>query len=252
MIFLIAVRKELLEQWRSYRLLVVVVVFVILGLLSPLAAKLTPEIVKLLPEGEEIAKLIPSPTVADAIVQYTRNLSQFGVILALLMTMGMVVQEKDKGTAALILAKPMSRGIFIGSKFVALGLTFTVGIAMAGIASYCYTVLLFRDPGVSGWLALNGALLLFLLVYVALTLFCSTVSKSLVAAGGLAFGAMLVLTSVGGLTKMSRYLPGRLVSWAAEVSFWVGETPWPALLASVGIIVVAFVGAWMIFERQEL
>ncbi len=252
MIFFVAVRKEFLEQWRSYRLLVVVIVFVIFGLLSPLAAKFTPELVRLLPEGEEIVKLIPPSTIADAVAQYSKNLSQFGVVLALLMTMGVVVQEKDKGTAALMLAKPMSRGAFLGAKFAALGLTFVIGMAIAGIASYYYTVLLFEAPVISSWLALNGLLLLFLLVYVALTLFCSTVGKSLVVAGGLAFGMMIILTGFGALPKVGEYLPGQLVRWGGELGTGSGEASWPALWGSIGIIIAALIGAWVIFERQEL
>ena len=34
----------------------------------------------------------------DAVTQYIKNIGQFGVILALLLTMGAVAQEKDKGT----------------------------------------------------------------------------------------------------------------------------------------------------------
>ena len=98
--FLAALRKEWLEQWRTYRLLAVGVVLVVFGLLSPLIAKHTPEIIKLIPNGEAIAQLIPTPTVMDAVTQYIKNIGQFGVILALLLTMGAIAQEKDKGTAA--------------------------------------------------------------------------------------------------------------------------------------------------------
>lgn len=252
MIFLIALRKELLEQWYSYRLLVIIVVLAIFGLFSPLAAKLTPEFVKLLPEGEEIATLIPPPSAADAVVQYSRNLSQFGVILALLMTMGALVQEKDKGTAALMLVKPMSRGAFLWAKFAALGLAFLIGIAIAGMASSYYTLLLFEPLVIPNWVALNGLMLLFLLVYVALTLFCSTVSKSLVVASGLAFGLVVVLTGLGALPKVGEYLPGQLVSWGAGLNSGNGGAAWEALWVGLGMIVTALIGAWVVFERQEL
>ena len=188
MSFFVALRKEMLEQWRSYRLLIVVAVFVAFGLMSPLIAKFTPELVKLIPEGEQFADLIPPPIATDAVAQYVKNISQFGVILALLMTMGAVVQEKDKGTAALMLVKPMSRAAFLAAKFVALVLTFVVGIALAATACYYYTLLLFKPLDILDWLALNGLMLLFVLVYVALTLFASTISKSQAVAGGLAFG----------------------------------------------------------------
>ncbi|NOZ73089.1 MAG: hypothetical protein GXP38_14485 [Chloroflexi bacterium] len=48
MSFLTALRKEWLELWRTYRLLVVGVVLLLFGLLSPLLAKYTPEIIKLI------------------------------------------------------------------------------------------------------------------------------------------------------------------------------------------------------------
>ena len=252
MIFLVALRKELLEQWRSHRLLVVVAVLLALGLLSPLAAKFTPELMKSLPNGEEIAKLIPPPTTADAIAQYIKNSRQFGIILALLITMGAVAQEKDKGTAAFVLVKPMPRSLFLLAKFVALGMTFMVGIAIAGVACYYYTLILFGALDVPAWIALNGLLLLFVLVYVALTLLCSTVSHSQVVAGGLAFGLVILLAIIGVLPQAAKFLPGQLLTWGAGLVTGDAKAAWPALGVSVGIIVVAVVGAWAIFERQEL
>lgn len=252
MIFLVALRKELFEQWRSYRLLVVVAVLLAFGLVSPLTAKLTPELMKLLPNGEEIAKLIPSPTTADAVAQYLKNSSQFGVVLVLLMTMGAVAQEKDKGTAALVLVKPMPRPVFLWAKFVALGVTFIIGIVIAGVACYYYTLILFEALDVPRWLALNGLLLLFVLVYVALTLLCSTVSRSQVVAGGLAFGLVILLGGIGAIPRVGEFLPGQLLAWGAGLVAGSTEAEWPALWVSVGIIAAALVGAWAIFERQEI
>jgi ABC-2 type transport system permease protein len=253
MIFLVALRKELLEQWRSYRLFIVVVVLLLFGgLMAPLSVKYTPELLKALaPNGEEIAKLIPAPTATAAVEEYVGNIGQFGVLAALLVTMGAVAQEKDKGTAALMLVKPLPRGVFLAAKFVALGITFTISVLVAAVACYYYTMLLFESLDVASWLALNGLMLLFLLVYVALTLFCSTLSRSQLVGGGLAFGLLMVLTVLGGLPKIGEYLPGRLASWAGRLVNGGGAS-WPALWGSVGLIVVALVAAWTILEKQEL
>ncbi len=252
MIFLAALRKEWLEQWRTYRMLAVGVVLLVFGLLSPLLAKYTPEIIKLMPNGETMAQLIPAPTVLDAVTQYIKNIGQFGVILALLLTMGAVAQEKDKGTAAMMLVKPLPRATFLAAKFTALALTFAVAIAIAGAACYYYTWLLFDPLDVPRWLALNGLLLLFVLVYVALTLFCSVVTQSQVAAGGLALGLLFVLGLSGSVPGLGEYLPGQLLAWGGGLMAGKAETFWPALGVSVGIIVVALAGARFIFERQEL
>jgi ABC-2 type transport system permease protein len=252
-IFWVALRKELMEQWRSYRFLVVGVVLLIFGLTSPLLAKYAPQMLRLaLPGGEEILNLIPPPTTADAVGQYLKNMSQFGILLAVLMGMGMVAQEKDKGTAALMLVKPLPRGVFLVAKFVALALTFTVSILLAGVACYYYTLLLFEALNLPAWLALNGLLLLSILVYVALTLLCSTLSQSQVVSGGLAFGFLVVLSALGALPKVGNYLPGRLTVWASGLVTGSGTSAWPALGVSIGLIVAALVAAWLILQRQEL
>ncbi len=54
----VAFRKEWMEQRRSHRLLVVAVVLVAFGLSSPLLAKLTPELIRLVPEGDALVAKI--------------------------------------------------------------------------------------------------------------------------------------------------------------------------------------------------
>lgn len=251
-IFLIALRKEVLEQWRSYRLLVVVLVLGLFGLLSPLGAKMMPDIFRLMPGGDEIAKLLPEPTIIDAVDQFNKNHVQFGFILALLMTMGVVVQEKERKTAALVLTKPLSRRSFILAKFSAMGLTFFIGTFIAGAAAYYYTLLLFEAPSASGWLLLNVLLWVFLLVHVAITLFFSTLSRSMVAAGGLAFAVLIIISLLGTLPTVGEWLPSQLVSWGHQAALGDSLTAWPALFASIGLIMFSLIASWIVFERQEI
>jgi len=248
----VAFRKEWLELIRSYRLLVVAIVLVFFGLTSPLLAKFTPEIITLIPGGTEISKLIPAPTVWDAIAQYVKNMGQFGIILALLLTMGAVAQEKDKGTAAMILVKPLPRGAFLAAKFLAQATMFAVTLAAAGIACYYYTMLLFEAVNGLHWLALNVFLLLYLLVFVAITLFCSTLTKSQAAAGGIALGLMVILGLAGAIPGLGKYLPGELITWGARLMQGDTTTSWAAFGISMGLIIVPLLAAWLIFKRQEL
>ena len=251
-IFLVTLRKELLEQWRTHRLLVVGTVLIVFGLLSPLAAKYTPEMMKLLPNGAAIAQLIPRPTIMDAVRQYLKNLSQFGVVLALLMTMGAVAQEKDRGTAATMLVKPLPRATFLGAKFAALTLTFTLSLAGAALAGFYYTTLLFRAPDLSRWLALNALVLVYIMLHVAITLLCSVVARSQVAAGGIAFGVVAALALIGAIPGFGKYLPGQLLGWAGELMAGIPVTHWTTVLVSLGFMSIMLLGAWFLFERQEL
>lgn len=249
----VVLRKEMMEQWRSYRLLIVGVVLLLFGLASPLLAKYGPEILRLaLPQGEELVALIPPPTLADAVSQYLKNMSQFGVLLAVLMAMGSVALEKDKGTAGLMLAKPISRGAFLAAKFLALATTFVAGIFLAGVAGYYYTLLLFGSLSPLAWLGLNGLLLVFVLVYVALTLLCSTLTESQVVSGGLAFAVVVALSGLGAVPRLGTAMPGQLITWAGGLFTAQGEPAWTALGLSIGLIALGLVLAWWVFERQDL
>lgn len=251
-ILLVALRKELMELWRTYRLLVVGVVLAIFGLLSPLTAKYTPELIKLAPNGEALAELFPPPVMLDAVTQYLSNIGQFGVILALLLAMGAVAQEKDKGTAAMMLVKPYPRRVFLVAKFSALALTFAISLTIAAVACYYYTGLMFGPLDFPQWAAFNGLLLLYLLVYVALTLFCSVATRTQAAAGGLAFCFLLVLGLLGAIPGWGVYLPGQLLAWGMSLMAGSSAAYWPAFGISLAIIALAFTAAWRLFETQEL
>ena len=110
--FGVLLRKELLEQWRTLRLPVIAAVFVLIGLGSPLLARFTPELVEAL-GGAQFQIVLPPPTTADAVDQLIKNVSQFGILVAVLLAMGSVATEKERGTAGLILTKPASRGAFL-------------------------------------------------------------------------------------------------------------------------------------------
>jgi ABC-2 type transport system permease protein len=252
MSFMASLRKEILEQWRTNRLLITVVVLGVFGMLSPLMAKFTPEILKAVPGADAFAGLVPTPTVMDAFTQYIKNIEQFGILIALLITMGAVAQEKDKGTAALMLVKPLSRGGFLLSKFLAIGLTLLVSLAIAGLGAYYYTLFLFNPTDLGAWAAMNGLILVQFMVIVAITLLFSTLVRSQAAAAGLAVGVLLLSSIVGIVPSISKYLPGELTNWGGNIMVGGPLTAWPALWISLGIIVACLVTAWLIFERQEL
>lgn len=248
-----AFRKEWLEALRNYRLLVVVVVLAFFGMTSPLLAKITPQIVTaVVPQGTDISQIIPTPTVWDAIAQYVKNMGQFSIVLALLLGMGMVVQEKERGIAAMMLVKPLPRGSFLGAKFLALAAIFAISIVIAGTGCYYYTMVLFEAMNIVHWLVLNVFLFIYVLVIVSISLFCSTVTKSQAAAGGMAAGIIASGLIVGVIRGLGKYLPGELLTWGVRLMHGDTSFSWLALGISVGLIVVPLLAAWLIFKNQEI
>ena len=67
--------------------------------------------------------------------------------------MGAVATEKERGTAALILTKPVSRAAFLVAKLVAIGLTLAVAVAVAtagGMVLHARPVRAAAAAGVAG------------------------------------------------------------------------------------------------------
>jgi len=252
MIFITALRKELFEQWRTARLVIVVGVLALFGMTSPLLARFTPELLKMIPGTDAVAAIFPAPTILDAIGQYAKNVSQFGFILALLMTMGAVAVEKDRGTAALSLVKPLPRSVFLLAKFTALAVTFLIALTIAGFGAYYYTLVLFDDPGLAPWLAMNALLWLYCLTWIAITLCFSTLVRSQAAAVGLSFGLMLVISLFGISPVIYTYLPDQLIGWGVSIAARQDIHAVRALWVSLGLAAAALLGAWFIFRKQEL
>ena len=267
-VFWTATMKELRQLWRTKRLLVMGAVFLIFGMGSPLLAKFTPQMLTMVEGAEMFADLIPEPTAGDAMVQYIKNLSQFGFILAVLLAMGMVVGEKERKTVPMILSKPMPRWVFITSKFSAQLLMYLVMFVLSSLGAYYYTIILFGSLGLADFLLLNGLLWLWLLTFVALSLLGSTLGKSTVAAGGIGLGLSVALMLAGSLPRYGALLPGGLMSWASVLgqraagiaaSMPGGALSSSEIMSNAGaavsalvVIVMALVLSIGVFEQQEL
>lgn len=245
-------RKELLEAWRTRRVLVVAIVFTAFGIASPYLARYLPELIKSL-AGGQVQIVIPPPTVGDAVDQFQKNLGQAGILTAVLLAMGSVAVEKERGTAALVLSKPASRGAYLLAKVLAVAATLGIALLVASVGGYTYTALLFEVLPPIGWASMTALLLLMLLVYAALTFLGSVLTRSSIAAAGIGVGGLLVvalvsvLPTVGAYTPGGLSLPGRALALGTDAGAVIGP-----VLVNLGLLVGLFAVAWVAFRRQEL
>jgi ABC-2 type transport system permease protein len=248
----VMLRKELLEQWRTRRLPVVAVVFGAIGIGSPLLARYTSELVEAL-AGDQFQIVLPPPTAADAVDQFLKNVGQAGVLTAILLAMGSVAVEKERGTAALLLTKPVSRAAFLLAKLLAIGTTLLIGLIVAAIGGYAYTAILFEALPAAGWSAMAGLLLLALVAYASFTFLGSALSRSSLAAAAIGIGAMILLAIVSVLPGIGPLTPGGLNTPGAALA--LGKDPGAVigpLLVNLAGLAGVFAVTWLSFRRQEL
>ena len=250
--------KELREQVRTYRLPVVAIVFVLFGISSPVLARYIKELFDALGSqaagGIEI--VIPQPVVADAVGQLLKNLSQFGILIAILLAMGTVSSEKERGTAAFVLTKPASRLSFLLAKFVAIGVTLAIAVALAFVAGALYTALLFdgADVSIIGFVEMSLLLWMTIFAYAALTFLGSTLTRSSAGGAGFGFLALVITGIIAALPTIGAYMPTALLASASNLALGLppGGNLAGQLIACALFIVVPFALAYLSFRRQEL
>lgn len=250
--FAVLLRKELREAWRTSRFLIVAAVFLFFGLASPILAKYLPQLITLATPAGGAQITLPPPTIGDAVDQFLKNLGT-AAFAAILLAMGVVAREKERGTAAFVLTKPAGRAAFLAAKFAALALLFLTGLALGGAAMYGYTAWLFAALPAGGFLAACALLLLALLVYAAVTFLGSTLTSSTPTAAGLGIGAYAVLAILGALPRVTPYTPGGLFAPARALA--LGARPddlVTPIVANLAIVVAALTLSWIAFRQQEL
>ncbi|MCB9706922.1 MAG: ABC transporter permease subunit [Myxococcales bacterium] len=250
-----ALAKEWLELRRTHRLTVLAVLFVLIGLGSPLLAALTPELLSGL-AGDELGGmeliLTREPSTTDALFQYHKNYSLLPLVV-ILSAAGAVAGERARGTAAMALARPLSRSAFIVAKALALALALTLGTLLAAAGALLYTQALFGAVELAGFALVNGLLLLLLLFYVALTLAASVIAPGPLAAAGIGLGGLAVVAITGMIPLTSRLSPAGLS--AAALDLLLGREP--VVIAGPVVVTLALTTgllalALAVFRRQEI
>lgn len=131
------IKKDWLEAIRSYRLLILLIVFAGLGCLNPISARYLPELVSsFLPEGFPMD--LPSPVVMDSWLQFFKNTVQIGLVAMVMTAAPSMANEIGKGVLIPLLAKGLPRRNVILAKAISLSMVWTLSFACAFLVTFLY------------------------------------------------------------------------------------------------------------------
>jgi len=253
--FAVILRKELAEAWQTRRLPVVAGLFIVIGMVSPLTARYLREIMQAA-LGDQLTIPIPAPTAVMAVEQLQKNLAQLGALAAIALAMGSVAGELDRGTAALVLAQPVTRAAFISAKLAALAIVLGISVGLAAISAWVYTGVLFDPLPVGGWLAMAVLSWLALCAWAAVTFLASAATGSTTVAAGLGFVALVVISLGAIVPALDRLLPTGLTTPATLLASGEAGLDAGALATAVAgtavLIAACLGGAILAFRRREL
>lgn len=244
--YLAFTKKEFTEQLRTFKWLIVFSVFFVFGMMSPLFAKLMPEIFAgMKVEGIEI--IIPEPTVMDAYSQFFKNITQMGILVLLLVFGGTISNELTRGTLINVLAKGLPRHTVILSKYTAAVALWTVGYLLAAATTYGYTVYLFENVAVENLVFSLFCLWLFGCFIISLIFLSSTIAAGNFGGLILSAAALLVMLMINILPKAVKFNPITLASKnvalisGAQAVNGLMITVWITCALTIGCLIISMV-----------
>lgn len=249
-------RKEFTDWLRGRRAIVVGAVATVLATLGALSAWLETTVGDInIGDGAAVVDAVDRVDPTDPTIT---SLALFGppivAFLAIVATMSLFPTERDTGTLAWSITKPLSRTSIVLAKWLAAIVAFgvvalAVPIAVAGLAS---TLAYGGMPDIATVAAVTALHLTVPILYIGITVTAGTVLSSQAGIAGIATFVLLVPSLIGGFLPpaIMEALPMNIGAWVtAFVSGapvpWTTPVAWAATI--VGLAVVSIIA----FRRQE-
>jgi ABC-2 type transport system permease protein len=258
--YFIFLKKELIEAFKTYNLLIMGAVFLIFGIMSPLMAKMMPEILRWAVEadpstaGMDLSVLFTEPKALDAWAQFYSNAGFMGLIVLVVVFSGMLSSEFSKGTLTIILTKGLSRSAAILSKLTSAIVIWTASYAISFLTSWGYTIYFFPGETLPNVFFAGICLWVFGMFLLTLTALAAALSKTSSIFCMLAVGAAVtVLNLLNLVPQIEKYNPSTLAQSPMSL---IAETVapgdvYPTLAVAVAGMIALTLLAVMVFYKKR-
>lgn len=245
-------KKEITENMRNFRLLILLTLFLVFGLVSPLTAKFNQEIIAIFAPDMQIT--FTESTALDAWEQFYKNISGMGFSALIILFGSCLSNEYAKGTLIIMLTKGLSRPAVIFSKFSAAVLIMTLCFWAGFALAYGYTAILWQ--GVSLPHAFFAALALWMtgLLYLSILIFGCVLFQQTFTSILFTGGVVMVLSVLSMLKQVADYSPMilttknlQLLSGKTDISSFLIPT-----IITIGMAAGFLYAAVAVFDKKQL
>ena len=251
-IFLSLLKKEAIEGARTKKMISTCILFLFIGLISPLTAKLTPMILQSIATGNIDINVAP-PSEIDSWTQFFKNISQIGMFGLAIILSTQMANEFQKGTLINLLSKGLPRYQVVLSKIFYNFILWFLAYYSSFILTYFYTKYFF---GISFPIRniLMAALLPFIfgLFLISLEILAGVISGNVI--------GTLILTTVGIVIQLIlsirdeivKYMPIALIGKPVNLIKGIGYDDYyvPIITGSILLILCIVISIAVINKKQ--
>lgn len=253
--FLAFLKKEILAQVRTGKLLILGGVFILFGIMNPAVAKATPWLLEEMSESlAQTGMTVTASTVSalDSWVQFFKNIPM-ALIVFVILESSIFTGEYRSGTLVLSLTKGLDRYKVLISKTVLMAVLWTLGFWLCfGITYGCNAF--FWDNreaqhlllSVSGWWVFGLWVLLLVVLF-------SVIVRSNIGVLGCTAGVVAATYLLSLLPKLKEYLPTFLMDGTSLIYGMGQARDYGRSLIMTGVLsVILFAVSIPLFNKKQL
>ena len=248
-------KKEITENLRGGKMLLIFAVFVIFGIMNPAIAKLTPLMIESLKDALSESGMQITEVTVNALTSWTqffKNIPMAMIIFAIAYS-SVITSEYSHGTLVLNVSRGLSKNKIILAKLPVVLIIWTLGYYISFGITYLASDILW-DNSIAFYI--NEAVFcqwLFGIFIIALIFFFSALFKNAILVI-LGTGApILFFTFIGLFPKLARFIPtalmnsGNLLTGAEKISYYT-----PSIMVTAILSLVLIAASFPIINNKEL
>ena len=249
------IQKEFTEVTRNSKLLICAIIFILLGIMNPAIAKITPWLVEQFSNATSGAGMLIQTMEISALTsweQFFKNMPM-GIVFFVLMFSGIVAAELQKGTLINIVTKGMPRWKIMVSKLILLLVLWTGMYFASYIITYVYNDFYWDNDTVNNIFFSVLCLYLFGVWLISLIMLMSALADNSAAVSIGVCGVFLLSYLLGIIPAVQDYLPTKLKGSSSLIYEFAKPADFTGAIVVVAIwSVVDIILGIIIFNKKNL
>lgn len=249
------IQKEFTEVMRNSKLLICAIIFILLGIMNPAIAKITPWLVEQFSNATSGAGMLIQTMEISALTsweQFFKNMPM-GIVFFVLMFSGIVAAELQKGTLINIVTKGMPRWKIMVSKLILLLVLWTGMYFASYIITYVYNDFYWDNDTVNNIFFSVFCLYLFGVWLISLIILMSALADNSAAVSIGVCGVFMLSYLLGIIPAIQDYLPTKLKGSSSLIYELAKPADFTGAIVVVAIwSVVDIILGIIIFNKKNL
>ena len=248
------IKKEFMEGARTYKLFIMGAVFALLGMMGPLLARYTPDILAQAMPPEMMIFEIPEPTAFDSWTQFFGNVGQMGFLAMAIIFSGITANELNKGYLINVLTKGLRRSTVICCKFTYATVVWTAGYLLCLAINHAYTLYFWPGYEITNAFITFFGLWLYGVLLIALVILGGILFASIYGSLLLTGVVAVVLSVLNIIPDFGKYNPVSLTSDSMYLLIGERELPdfAPAFIVCAALILICWAWSVAVFNKKQV